>query len=63
MQQANITDNDLIFFDVLKYKKIGDEINKLEFHLNMAAKSFKIIKDTCKDIENETGIKMNFVSD
>jgi hypothetical protein len=63
MQQAKITEKDEVFFDVLKYKIIGSEVNKLEFHLDAAAKSLKIIKNTCKQVEEETGISINFIYD
>jgi hypothetical protein len=61
MRKAKITDNDLVFFDVLKYKKMGNEMSKLEFHLRKANNSFKTIQDLCKNIEEETSVKLSFV--
>lgn len=61
MRKAKITDNDLVFFDVLKYKQIGNEMSKLEFHLGKANNSFKTIQELCKNIEEETNVKLSFV--
>jgi hypothetical protein len=63
MRHANVMEKDQVSFDILKYKKIGHEVGKLEFHLDKALKSLTIIKDTCSKIEEETGVLINFATD
>lgn len=63
MQKIKITERDEVLLDALKYKKIGNELNKLELHLGAANKSLKIIKSACCEIEKETGRKMRFIFD
>jgi hypothetical protein len=58
-----IKENDNIILNVLKYKQIGSEIKKLEFHLDMAHKSFDSLRKICKQTEEETGVNMSFISE
>jgi hypothetical protein len=56
-------EKDNILLSTLRYKKIGAEINKLEFHLKMANQYFTNLKAICKQTENETNVKMCFLDE
>lgn len=55
--------NDEIKVNALTLKQLGDNFNKIKFHLDAAITEYSFVEKKCREIEKESGIKMQFFSE